>query len=51
VVVGILSSLAAFATHNLFDVLFVHGMGVTLGLLLTLLHGAGLTDRTASAGG
>ncbi|HET6317843.1 MAG TPA: O-antigen ligase family protein, partial [Chloroflexota bacterium] len=51
VVVGILSSLAAFATHNLFDVLFGHGMGVTLGLLLTLLHGAGITDRPASAGG
>ena len=46
VVVGILASLAAFATHNLFDVLFVHGMGVTLGLLLTLLHGAGLSIRT-----
>jgi putative inorganic carbon (HCO3(-)) transporter len=44
--VGILSSLVAFAVHNLFDVLFVHGMGVTLGLLLTLLHGAphGLSD-------
>ena len=44
--VGILSSLAAFAVHNLFDVLFVHGMGVTLGLLLTLLHGVphGLSD-------
>jgi O-antigen ligase len=46
VAVGILSCFAAFATHNLFDVLFVHGMGVTLGLLLTLLHGAphGLAD-------
>ena len=46
VVVGILSCFTAFATHNLFDVLFVHGMGVTLGLLLTLLHGAphGLTE-------
>ena len=46
VAVGILSSLAAFAVHNLFDVLFVHGMGVTLGLLLTLLHGVphGLSD-------
>lgn len=44
--VGILSSLAAYAVHNLFDVLFVHGMGVTIGLLLTLLHGAphGLSD-------
>src|SRR5207237_9579224 len=37
--VGILGSLAAFATHNMFDVLFVHGMGVTVGLLLALLHG------------
>ncbi|HEU5319001.1 MAG TPA: O-antigen ligase family protein [Chloroflexota bacterium] len=48
VVVGILSSFTAFATHNLFDVLFVHGMGVTLGLLLTLLHGApyGLSERS-----
>ena len=45
-VVGILSSLAAYAVHNLFDVLFVHGMGVTIALLLTLLHGAphGLSD-------
>ena len=49
VAVGILSSLAAFAVHNLFDVLFVHGMGVTLGLLLTLLHGVplGLSDPDA----
>ena len=47
-VVGILCSLAAFAVHNLFDVLFVHGMGVTLGLLLTLLHGVphGLSDSS-----
>jgi O-antigen ligase len=37
VAVGILGSLAAFASHNLFDVLFVHGMGVTVGLLLALL--------------
>lgn len=36
---GILGSLAAFATHSMFDVLFVHGMGVTLGLMLALLHG------------
>ena len=35
---GILGSLASFATHNLFDVLFVHGMGVTIGLLLALLE-------------
>jgi O-antigen ligase len=47
--VGILASLASFATHNLFDVLFVHGMGVTLGLLLTLLHSVprGLSTATA----
>ncbi|HEV2126138.1 MAG TPA: O-antigen ligase family protein, partial [Chloroflexota bacterium] len=43
-VVGILGALTAFATHNLFDVLFVHGMGVTIGLLLALLHGS-LEDR------
>jgi O-antigen ligase len=34
--IGVVGSLAAFATHNLFDVLFVHGMGVTVGLLLAL---------------
>jgi O-antigen ligase len=39
VAIGILGGLAAFAAHNLFDVLFVHGMGVTIGLMLTLLHG------------
>lgn len=37
--VGILGSLTAFATHNLFDVLFVHGIGVLIGVLLMLLHG------------
>jgi O-antigen ligase len=54
--IGILGGLAAFATHNLVDVLFVHGMGVTIGLLLALLHGAprGMEDshggsRTAAA--
>lgn len=36
--IGILGSLAAFATHNMFDVLFVHGMGVTIGLLLSLVE-------------
>ena len=38
VALGILGALAAFATHNLFDVMFVHGMGVTVGLLLALLY-------------
>ena len=48
-IVGILGCLAAFATHNMFDVMFVHGMGVTVGLLLALLHGApgGAEDSTA----
>ncbi len=36
--IGILGSLTGFATHNMFDVLFVHGMGVTVGLLLALLE-------------
>lgn len=40
VAVGILGCFAAFCTHNLFDVLFVHGMGVTISLELVLLHGA-----------
>ncbi|MBI3970139.1 MAG: O-antigen ligase family protein [Chloroflexi bacterium] len=38
VALGTIGSLAAFNIHNLFDVLFVHGMGVTVGLLLALLH-------------
>jgi O-antigen ligase len=38
VALGILGGLAAYATHNLFDVMFVHGMGVTVGLLLALLY-------------
>jgi putative inorganic carbon (hco3(-)) transporter len=38
VALGILGGLAAFATHNLFDVMFVHGMGVTVGLMLALLY-------------
>jgi len=38
VALGILGALAAYATHNLFDVMFVHGMGVTIGLLLALLY-------------
>jgi putative inorganic carbon (hco3(-)) transporter len=50
IAVGILGCLTAFATHNLFDVLFVHGMGVTIGLLLTLLYGVsyGVSARQSS---
>ena len=33
---GALGSLAALATHSLVDVLFVHGMSVTIGLILAL---------------
>lgn len=43
--IGILGGLAAFATHNLFDVLFVHGMGVTVGLLLALLEATPDAER------
>ena len=51
--VGILGCLAAFATHNMFDVMFVHGMGVTVGLMLALLHGVpqGMEDATRDATG
>ncbi len=38
--VGILGSLAAYSIHNIFDMLFVQGMGVLLGLLLALLEQA-----------
>jgi O-antigen ligase len=38
IALGILGGLTAYATHNLFDVMFVHGMGVTVGLLLSLLY-------------
>ena len=33
---GALGSIGALATHNLVDVLFVHGMSVTIGLILAL---------------
>ncbi len=47
--VGILGSLASFATHNMVDVLFVHGMGVTIGLLLALVDGVPLGVEAPSA--
>ncbi|MAG36536.1 MAG: hypothetical protein CL878_09885 [Dehalococcoidia bacterium] len=36
--VGILGGLTAYSIHNLFDMLFVQGVGVLLGLLLALLE-------------
>ncbi len=36
IALGTLGSIGALATHNLVDVLFVHGMSVTVGLLLAL---------------
>jgi putative inorganic carbon (HCO3(-)) transporter len=47
IALGILGGLAAYATHNLFDVMFVHGMGVTVGLLLALLYVPPMTRETA----
>ena len=40
---GALGSIGALATHNMVDVLFVHGMSVTIGLIL-LLAGAGAEE-------
>ena len=40
VAIGTLGSFAAFCMHNQFDVLFVHGVGVTVGLLLAVQYGA-----------
>ncbi len=48
--VGILGSLTAYSTHNIFDMLFVQGMGVLLGLLLALLeHAASAPEQTTAA--
>ena len=38
--VGILGSLMAYSIHSIFDMLFVQGVGVLLGLLLALLENA-----------
>lgn len=63
---GLAGGLAAFAAHNLFDVLLVHGMGVLIGVYLGLLstanyglhplrhlvgHAAGLRLPTKAVGG
>jgi putative inorganic carbon (HCO3(-)) transporter len=45
IALGILGGLTAYATHNLFDVMFVHGMGVTVGLLLSLLYVPPMTNE------
>ena len=37
--VGLLGSLAVFCTHNLFDNLLVHGVGIQVGMLLGLIGG------------
>lgn len=38
--VGLLGSLIVFCTHNLFDNLLVHGVGIQVGVLLGLIEGA-----------
>ena len=38
--VGLLGSLVVISTHNLFDNLLVHGVGIQLGVLLGLIGGA-----------
>ena len=40
--VGLLGSLVVFCTHNLFDNLLVHGVGIQVGMLLGLIGGGSL---------
>ena len=47
--VGILGSLAAYSIHNIFDMLFVQGMGVLLGVLLALLENAASAPEQTTA--
>ena len=47
--VGILGSLTAYSIHNLFDMLFVQGMGVLLGVLLALLENAASAPEQTTA--
>ncbi len=47
--VGILGSLTAYSIHSIFDMLFVQGMGVLLGLLLALLENAASTPEQTTA--
>jgi hypothetical protein len=37
--VGLLGSFVVFATHNMFDNLLVHGVGIQVGMLLGLIGG------------
>ena len=37
--VGLLGSLVMFCTHNMFDNLLVHGVGIQIGILLGLIGG------------
>ena len=48
IALGTLGSIGALATHNLVDVLFVHGMSVTVGLLLALSSVSDERDQVPS---
>ena len=47
---GILGSLMAYSIHSLFDMLFVHGIGVLLGILIALLEVAAPAGSRPAAG-
>ena len=46
---GLMGSLAAFSAHSLVDSLFVHSIGVLLGILLGLLSALGATPHQRNA--
>ena len=50
IALGALGSIGALATHNLVDVLFVHGMSVTVGLILALAGPGTPASPVASLG-
>lgn len=47
--VGILGGLTAYSIHSIFDMLFVQGIGVLLGLLLALLENAAAAPKQTTA--
>ena len=49
--VGILGGLTAYSIHSIFDMLFVQGVGVLLGLLLALLENAASAPEQMTAPG
>ena len=48
---GLMGSLAAFSAHSLVDSLFVHSIGILLGILFGLLSALGATPHQQNAAG